>query len=278
MNTNHLVSVCLPTYNGEIFLSEALDSLVSQDYKNIELIVSDDDSKDATLEITRRFKTKVNFPVLILNHSPSGIGANWNNCIRHAGGKYIKFLFQDDVLDPGCISQMVKVIQENREVGLVSCKRKILHNEEVSKVEEWKIKYGNLQKGLIMAGDNNISIIDKSLFKSPTLLNSPLNKIGEPTAVLFEKKILNKVGMFREDLDQILDYEMFYRILKFEKIAIINKPLVDFRLHPQQATRSNVKNSNNEHYLYERILLKDFFWYLSTKGKVRLLKKHFLPW
>lgn len=278
MNISNLVSICLPTYNGEKFLSEALDSLISQNYKNIELIVSDDNSIDATLEIVKRFEEKVNFPVLIFNHKPSGIGANWNNCIKQARGKYIKFLFQDDVLYPGCITQMVEVIQENKKIGLVSCKRKILYHEGISGGEDWKKKYGNLQAGVETKSVGNISILDKSLFKSPVLLKSPLNKIGEPTAVLFEKKILNKVGMFREDLDQILDYELFYRILKFKKIAIIEKPLVGFRLHPQQATRINLKNNSNEHLLYERYLLKDFFWYLSTKEKIRLFRKYCLPW
>ena len=87
-----LVSVCIPTYNGAPFLQEALDSVSQQTYRNIEVIISDDASNDKTLEIIQDFKAKASFPVSIYHHEPKGIGANWNNCIRKANGKFIKFL------------------------------------------------------------------------------------------------------------------------------------------------------------------------------------------
>ena len=103
-----LVSICLPTYNGETFLNEALDSIKSQTYPNLEVIVSDDASSDGTLRIIEEFKATVAFPVQVFNHEPQGIGANWNHCMKHAKGIYIKFLFQDDVLYPECVTEMVK--------------------------------------------------------------------------------------------------------------------------------------------------------------------------
>jgi glycosyltransferase involved in cell wall biosynthesis len=89
---NSLVSICIPTYNGKKYLNEALESVKSQVYKNIEVIISDDNSTDSTLEICNKFKHEVDFPVYIYSHKPSGIGANWNYIIEKANGDFIKFL------------------------------------------------------------------------------------------------------------------------------------------------------------------------------------------
>ena len=98
-----LVSICIPTYNGEAYLQEALDSIQNQDYQNLEVVISDDNSSDNTVSIIQKFKNEVDFSVTIISHTPKGIGANWNNCIKHAAGTYIKFLFQDENAMPDSI-------------------------------------------------------------------------------------------------------------------------------------------------------------------------------
>ena len=88
-NTPDLISICIPTYNGENYILEALNSIKNQSYKNIEVIISDDNSNDKTLQICEKFKSEVDFPVYIYNHLPNGIGSNWNNCILKSKGDYI---------------------------------------------------------------------------------------------------------------------------------------------------------------------------------------------
>ena len=163
-----LVSICIPTYNGAKFLKEALASITLQTYKHIEVIASDDASKDNTLEILEEFKQAVDFPVYIYHHSPCGIGANWNNCIKKANGKYIKFLFQDDVLLTTCIEEMEHVLEQNIEVGLVASKRELIFesdylNEEVNR---WINIYGDLQKTLQTQTLKGMNVIDKYVFKT----------------------------------------------------------------------------------------------------------------
>src|SRR5690606_510544 len=119
---------------------------LKQTYNHIEVIVSDDASTDNTLGIVEKFKDSVDFPVTVISHKPNGIGANWNNSIKHAKGEYIKFLFQDDVLLPTCISEMVPIFQENKNVELVACKRDfIVETIASNKVKEWIEKYKDLQ-------------------------------------------------------------------------------------------------------------------------------------
>jgi glycosyltransferase involved in cell wall biosynthesis len=274
-----LISICIPTYNGVKFLEETLQSIISQSYENIELIVSDDASSDNTLEIIEAFKEQSYFPVYIFHHTPKGIGANWNNCLKQAKGKYIKFLFQDDVMVKDCLEKMVQVLEENPKVGLVASKRDFIIEEDIKKEEinQWIADYGDLQKHLNLT-PKEITILDTSLFGLHSFYGSPLNKIGEPSAVMFRKKVIEKVGYFNEELKQILDYEYWYRILKNHPIAIINEPFVKFRLHQNQATNINRNQDIDDYKRYEEILYKHYYKLLHPEVRKRLyLKYHPFP-
>lgn len=273
----NLVSICIPTYNGDKFISEALESAINQTYGNLEIIISDDSSKDKTLDIVESYKQKTYIPIKIFKHIPNGIGANWNNCVKKAKGEYIKFLFQDDVLLPTCIEEMVDVIENDHRIGLVASKRELIIEDShlTEDTEKWIEKYGDLQGSLDLTLSNDMYILEANLLRSNEFFKHPRNKIGEPSAVLFRKEIVNKIGFFREDLKQVLDYEFYYRILKKHNIAILPKKLVKFRLHDQQATSINNKmNDISDYVKYDRIIYENYFWYLNYSKKFDLLKKH----
>lgn len=272
--TNPLVSICIPTYNGAAFLQEALDSVVKQSYSNLEVVISDDASDDITLDIIYEFKDYANIPVFVYHNKPSSIGANWNNTIRNANGEYIKFLFQDDILTPNCISEMIAVLQSHPELGLVASKRTFIKGKSPSdEIKQWIDKYGNLQKEFEKSEE--LTYIDKTLFTEAYFLNSHIrNKIGEPSAVMFKKELADEVGYFDEDLEQILDYVFYYRILKKYPILIINKPLVKFRLHSSQATQINNQKHILDYEKYDVILYKQFYSFLHPEHKKRLALKY----
>lgn len=269
-----LVSICIPTYNGAQFIAEAMDSAIAQTYPDLEIVVSDDASTDDTLKIVETYKTKTHLPIHIYHHKPKGIGANWNHCIKHAKGEYIKFLFQDDVLMPQCVSEMLAVLEKDVTLGMVSCKREILYHKDYDPkaVTDWLASCKDLQKGLNLERVDNLLIIDNRLFKSKEFLSSPKNKIGEPTAIMFKKELVEKIGEYRNDLVQILDFEFCYRALKTKRIAIIDKPLIKFRLHGNQAT---IKNSDSDdYYKYSKILYQDYLNFVDDYTRLHLLKKH----
>ena len=276
MHNSPLVSICIPTYNGQQFIAEAISSALAQTYKNLEIIVSDDASKDDTLSIIKNHTSKTQIPIHIFNHKPNGIGSNWNNCLFKANGKYIKFLFQDDVLSPTCVEEMVEVLETNPHIGLVTSKRDfIVDKAHASKeVETWIETCGNLQRTLDLKVENNISIIDKSLLKSAEFLNPPRNKVGEPSIVMFRKDLVDKIGLFDENLKQILDCEYWYRILKYKDIAVIHKNLASFRLHANQATNVNNQNAITDYHAYNKILYSQYLKLLHPEVQKRLLRKY----
>ncbi|WP_432409976.1 glycosyltransferase family 2 protein [Rasiella sp. SM2506] len=272
-NTSPLVSICIPTYNGALFLEEALESVKNQTYSPIEVIISDDNSNDNTLKIANKFKECVSFPVTIASHEPNGIGANWNNSIKLANGKFIKFLFQDDVLLPDCITEMVSIFRQHKNLGLVSCKRDlIVDNYTNPETNKWIRNYKNLQVQFD-AENEDVMFIDKSFFSEPYFENPPKNKIGEPSSVMFKKNILDFVAGFDIDLKQSLDYVFYYRVLKVSRIAIINKSLVKFRLHKDQATNINRNKPIADYEIYKKILYKEFLPLLHPSHKKKLVLK-----
>lgn len=269
-----LVSICIPTYNGEKFIAEALCSAINQTYRNIEIIISDDASNDSTLKIVNEIISNSNRPFAVYNHKPSGIGANWNNCIRKAKGEYIKFLFQDDLLRVDCVEKMIALAMLNKNIGLVYCKRIIIHDPNNKEHLKWIQYCGILHKYWYKLDVKEGFVDGKDYLSDLNLMYKSLNKIGEPTAVLLNKAIFKKIGYFDKNLRQSLDIEFWYRVMKFFKLAFADDELVSFRLHDLQATFINKNNQVDEKYLLEESLYRNVFWQLHPKRRWKLFKSH----
>lgn len=275
-NNRPLVSICIPTYNGAQFIAETMDSAIAQTYTNLEIIVSDDASMDETLAIIESYINKTNIPIHIHKHQPNGIGANWNHCIKKANGTYIKFLFQDDVLLLDCIETMVGTLEGDDTIALVASKRDFIIEDSYlnEETKAWVEKYGDLQSTINFQKYNGKQILDKQLFKHKEYFNSPRNKVGEPSTVLFRKDLVNSIGYYREDLKQVLDYEFYNRILKHQSIVILQDKLVKFRLHSQQATVINKNNDQKDYVIYDRLMYDDYLWCLNKTMRLYFLKKY----
>jgi GT2 family glycosyltransferase len=161
--------------------------------------------------------------------------ANWNSTIRAASGKYIKFVFQDDLLHANCLEEMVKVAEADERIGLVFSQRKLLiePSAEGDQFTKWLLTYQDLSAAL---GELKTSQPGSSLLRSQHFLREPLNKIGEPTAVLVRTSVLRKVGLFNEKMRQLVDMEMWVRIMAVCHVGYISKPLASLRVHPRRAS------------------------------------------
>ena len=100
-----MISVCMATYNGEKFIREQIASILPQLNLEDELIISDDNSSDDTVEIIRSFKDA---RIQLLHHSPCGVAWNFENALKQAKGEYIFLADQDDVWLPGKVDAVMK--------------------------------------------------------------------------------------------------------------------------------------------------------------------------
>jgi len=267
---NPLVSICIPTYNGAAYIEAAVMSAIHQTYRPLEIIVSDDHSTDNTLEIIERLRIQADVEIKIQDHSRDTMADNWNNCIKLAGGTFIKFLLQDDLLEPECIQELIQPFQKYKNLGLSFCSRKII-NEMGPEKTEWIARFGNLHTHWKALAHHQKG---SDLLKDPGLLSQPRNKVGEPTAVLIKKSVFEQVGYFNPRLKQALDYECWYRIFTRYDVAFINKKLVSFRLHVAQTTESNAKIDIPDYELYPQLIYRNCFKYLHIRLKWRLFLKY----
>lgn len=141
-----MVSVIIPAYNAKNTIVQTLDSVFSQTYSPIEVIVINDGSIDATASIVSNYKEEVK----LITTVNKGVSHARNLGLSHANGKYIQFLDSDDLLMPEKISLQVKVLEENNaDVAYGNWQRFEQHNEETIIKETIKKQIiGNIEVAL----------------------------------------------------------------------------------------------------------------------------------
>ncbi|MEG3941109.1 glycosyltransferase family 2 protein [Microcoleus sp. S36b_A3] len=276
MNQIPLVSICIPTYNGEEFITEALESVLAQTYPYIEVILSDDDSTDNTVQIVSSLQKRFsNNNFLLFQHERYGIARNWNFCIAQSQGKYIKFLFQDDLLEPECIAEMVSLAEEDEEIGLVFCPRELILTKEAEQNPGCMDVY-RYAKDVHKAWSELRSVnVGYELLAHSIFFKHPLNKIGEPSNVLLRKQVFDKVGLFDSDLYQTLDMDMWFRIMCKYKIGFVDQFLVKFRIHPKQASYTNLGliNALDNHILRAKMLYSPSYFIANQQIQQQFAKE-----
>jgi glycosyltransferase involved in cell wall biosynthesis len=219
------VSVCIPTFNGADYLCQAVESVLAQNYQNFEIIIVDNCSTDQTVTVVEDLQKKSDRRIhFYKNDHNIGLVGNFNKCLEYAQGTHIKFLCVDDLLLPGCLEQMVAALDTHQSVTLV-CGGRLTINEADEKLGLKQYP----SQDIIIRGSKAIT---RCLFGK--------NYIGEPTAVMFRKNDLT--GRFREDLPQLVDMEMWFRLLEQGDLLNIKGPLCAIRLHPRQMSQANCKS------------------------------------
>ena len=117
--TDDLVTVIAAIYNGERFLGECIESVISQSYKNLEIILVDDGSSDSSLKICKEYEKK-DSRIHVLHQENSGVSVARNNALTITHGKYVCFVDQDDLLDKDYIKYLWQLIKKTgAEVSVV---------------------------------------------------------------------------------------------------------------------------------------------------------------
>jgi glycosyltransferase involved in cell wall biosynthesis len=233
-----LVSICVPAYNAERWLSDALESALQQTYSEFELLVADNGSTDATVEIARSFAD----PRVRVETSSHTIGAvaNHNRAIHLSRGVFVKFLHADDLLLPECVEEMVGLAREDPGVALVFAPRQVLL--EPGSDPEWAERFARPHERFESLERINEG---RDLFRQLLAAGFEENWIGEPSAVLLRRRPLERVGLFNERLFQIADLELWARIAVDYRIGFVDRVLSVYRHHEQSGTAENARTERD---------------------------------
>lgn len=118
-NKNILISVILPVYNAQLYLEEAIESILNQTYKNFELIVINDGSNDSSLNIINEFMMKDN-RIILIDRENKGLVYTLNEAINLSKGKYIARMDADDISLPNRFEKQIELL-ENTKIDICGC-------------------------------------------------------------------------------------------------------------------------------------------------------------
>lgn len=271
-NSYDLVTVCIPTYNGSPYLEACVSSVINQTYKFLEILIIDDGSSDGTMEVISHFTRQDKRVKSILNIRQLGLPRNWNKCLEVATGQWVKFLFQDDLLERTCIEKMLKSANN---IPIIVCGRKFILN---STSEEYNInfikQYNRYNMEALFNGKTYISPIE---LRNTVVENLIWNFIGEPTAVIFKKKLIEEYGNFNTHLIQICDIEFWIRVASHTGMIFIPEPLVYFRLHDNSTTIRNLRQSLHLISLDQMVCAHEFLFHPHYKALRDSASKHSPP-
>lgn len=192
------ISVVIPTYNRYSFLKRAVQSVLEQSYKAIEIIVVDDGSDDLTQNIQKDFPQ-----VQYIYQENKGVSSARNVGIENAKYDWIAFLDSDDTWDKEKLSLQMKFHQENPTILM-------------SYTDELWIRDGK-----------NVKIPKKFKKYGGFIFNECLSHcIIAPSSTLLHNKLLNEVGFFDESLAVCEDYDLWLRIAIKHEIGLVNQKLI----------------------------------------------------
>ena len=231
------ISVCIPVYNGERWLGDAIRSVLDQTRSDFELLIVDNHSSDGSFELASEAARSDSRVRVVENPQTIGAVPNHNRCLALAEGELVKFLHHDDRLRADCLERMAAVFEANPSVGLVFSRREILLDDPSDPAaQEWKHEHEVLHEGFgrLQEVNDGRALLGRYL---PIFGEADYaNWIGEPSAVMVRRLAVEQVGGFDERVRQSFDIELWLRLLAAHDAGFVDEPLASFRHHGASLT------------------------------------------
>ncbi len=236
----------------------AVESALAQDYPNTEIVIVDDASQDETVQILRdRFAGGVRLEV---NAANGGSCAAANASVAHSNGSLIKFLHQDDLLGPDCVSKMVACLQEHESVGMVFSRRRVALEADTPAAREWHEKYRELHRGF-----SSLEPLSPGLRLLREIVVGDLqNWIGEPCCVMVRRECFERLGGLDPQVSQLHDLDHWLRIMTRYDVGFVDEELATYR-HSRDSLTASVRRQRKDWL--------DRLWILETLMSIENVRR-----
>ena len=221
-----LVSIIIPVYNGDNYLTEAIDSALAQTYENIEIIIINDGSTDKTEKIALSYSDKIRY----YSKENGGVSTALNMGITLMYGEYFSWLSHDDLYLPDKVRSQVNALV-NTPSGIAYSNYDVID------------KNGILLATMDIAKHYPQYDLTFGLFP---ILRQVLNGC----TLLIHKSHFARVGNFDERLRSVQDYDLWFKMFRGEKLTYVNESLVRLREHGTQVTHKYEKNDIESEQLW----------------------------
>lgn len=253
MGPSALVSIVIPAYKAKFF-EAALRSALAQDYPSIEIIIGDDCPTTAIKSIVEQLEPESPWPIkykrndVQLKEAP-----NVTDCVRRASGQYIKFLYDDDLLEPNCVRRQVETFEAYPGLSLVTARRQLIDENDRQLPDTYATRFP-FQESTVVRGWELTSFIGEYTF----------NFIGEPTSVLCRRADLldfgdSIFGLMGQHIDWLGDLAIYAKLMRQGDIAMLNETLTSYRVSSYQFSqggRDDYSGPQAFHKLFRRLLLE----------------------
>lgn len=224
------VTVVIPTYNGERYINETLKSIRAQSLTVAEVIVVDDGSSDKTPLIAEASGARV------IRQSNGGVASARNAGIRAATQPWIAFLDQDDLWEPEKIERQWNAAQLQQDAAIIGCDFRSFDHEKTLRPSflNWpEMHYHQISKVLLQPDVSYFPQLKDDYFRAGHFLF--------PSAVMVRRDALIEAGLFDGRFDSIDECDCFLRVLKNHKLVMVEKPLMNYRIHAHNAGKDTLK-------------------------------------
>lgn len=231
------VSIVTPSYNQAKFIKRTIDSVLSQDYPNIEYIVMDGGSTDDTVKILKTYKDKFFWK----SEKDSGQSEAINKGLKMAKGDIVAFINSDDTYEHGAISKVVEFFEDNPKAKWVYGKCRIVDEND----KETR-KFITFYKNLLLKNYSYSKILSENFISQP--------------ATFWRRDLHDKFGYFDENDHWCMDYEFWLRIGAKYDAGVINSYLSNFRYHTDSKSGMEDKTKFQDEYKLAKKYAKGRVW------------------
>lgn len=213
------ISVIMPVYNTEKHLAEAIESVLNQTFKDFELIIVDDNSKDKTLAISKKYAKKDSRIKIVRNDINKNIGASLNNGIYHASADIIARMDGDDISLPTRLEKQYKLMQKNKNLAVVGCDMITIdeNGKELSK-REYKTDSDTLKKKMFRY----------SPFAHPS--------------TMYRKEVFQESGGYNPALSPTEDLDLWMKIGRKYELSNVPEYLFKYRVYEKSSSHKRLRN------------------------------------
>jgi glycosyltransferase involved in cell wall biosynthesis len=209
-NRASVVSVIIPCYNQAHFLSESIESALSQTYPEIEVVVVDDGSPDNTAEVVVRYPD-----VRYVQQVNRGLAEARNGGFRASSGQYVLFLDADDRLTPNAVEAHLSCFAKHPEAGFVVGDIDLISEDGLYlRSPRWPMLEANQYEELLK-----------------------VNHVANTIAVMFRRSVIERIGGFKPTYSPAEDYELLLRAARLLPSAHHRTVVAQYRRHPANLSR-----------------------------------------
>ncbi|HYQ44920.1 MAG TPA: glycosyltransferase [Polyangiaceae bacterium] len=241
------VSVVIPTYNVASFLAITLDSVLGQTLKDIEVILWDDGSRDATLEVAEAYAAKdPRVKVARGNHGGVSVARNGGFSLIHPSSEFVTFFDSDDVWEPDALESLVKALEAHPEAPAAHALCRAIDPQGVQFPHDDHAQ--RMRERLAVVGDEIVPIPPTA----PTSFGALLikNYVTTPGTSLMRRSALARVGLYDTSLPVCEDWDLNLRLARLGDFVFIDRILLSWRRHPGSV--SNVSKNWRKSYVRAR--------------------------